>query len=65
MNNPVRQGALATLALDVGLVLLCGFITVMFWEGYRVVAVGVMALLFLAMIGMLMREGKGGARPKP
>jgi uncharacterized membrane protein YqjE len=63
MDNPARQSAFAALALDVGLVLLCGLITVMFWEGYRLAAVGVMALLFLALIGMLTREGKRGRPP--
>jgi uncharacterized membrane protein YqjE len=51
-------GAFAMLALDVGLVLLCGFITLMFWEGYRLAAVGVMAALFVAMGLLLMREAR-------
>lgn len=51
-------GALGMLALDVGLVLLCGFVTLMFWDGYRLAAVGVMALLFLAMGGLLLREAR-------
>ncbi len=36
--------ALAFLAFGVGLVLLCGFIILLFWEGYRLTAVGVLAL---------------------
>ena len=49
-------GALALLVLGVGLVLLCGFVILLFWEGYRLAAVGVMALLFLAGGALLMRE---------
>lgn len=51
-------GAFAMLALDIGLVLLCGFVTLMFWDGYRLAAVGVMALLFLVMGGLLLREAR-------
>ena len=49
-------GAVALLVLGVGLVLLCGFVILLFWEGYRLAAVGVMALLFLAGGALLMRE---------
>ena len=55
MDNPVRRGAFATLVLDVALVLLCGLITVLFWEGYRLAAVGVMAGVFLVSGGVLLR----------
>ncbi|MHB8948325.1 MAG: phage holin family protein [Rhodoferax sp.] len=40
-------GLLALLMAGVGLVLLCGFIILLFWEGYRLAAVGVMMLLVL------------------
>lgn len=40
-------GGVALLLLGMGLILLCGFIVLMFAEGYRLAAVGVMALLFL------------------
>lgn len=40
-------GLLALLAVGVGVVLLCGFIILLFWEGYRLPAVGVLTLLFL------------------
>ena len=49
-------GAVALLVLGVGLVLLCGFVILLFWEGYRLAAVGVMALLFLVVGVLLMRE---------
>lgn len=41
-------GLIALLAVGVGVVLLCGFIILLFWEGYRLPAVGVLTLLFLA-----------------
>lgn len=41
-------GLIALLAVGVGVVLLCGFIILLFWESYRLPAVGVLTLLFLA-----------------
>jgi uncharacterized membrane protein YqjE len=41
-------GALALMSLTVGAVLLCGFVILLLWDGYRLAAVGVLALLFLA-----------------
>ena len=55
-------GAIAWLALDVGLVLLCGFVTLLFWEGYRLVALGVMALAFLTLGVLLLREARARLR---
>ena len=49
-------GVVALMVLGVGLVLLCGFVILLFWEGYRLAAVGVMALLFLVGGVLLMRE---------
>lgn len=49
-------GAVALMMLGVGVVLLCGFILLLFWDGYRLPAVGVMALLFLAGGALLIRE---------
>lgn len=40
--------AVALLLLGIGLVLLCGFVILLFWDGYRLPAVGVLATLFLA-----------------
>ncbi len=46
----------ALLFLGVGLVLFCGFIIFLFWEGYRLAAVGVMAMFFLgAALALLMK----------
>jgi len=41
-------GAVALMSLTVGTVLLCGFVILLLWDGYRLAAVGVLALLFLA-----------------
>lgn len=49
-------GAVALMALGVGVVLLCGFIILLFWEGYRLPTVGVLALLFICGGALLMRE---------
>lgn len=51
-------GAVALLVLGSGLVLLCGFVILLFWEAYRLAAVGVMALLFLVGGVLLMREAR-------
>ena len=40
-------GVIAVVVLSVGLVLACGFVMLLFWDNYRLVAAGVMALLFL------------------
>ena len=45
-------GATALLILGIGLALFCGFIILLFWDGYRLWAVGVMTFLFL-LIGTL------------
>lgn len=51
-------GGVALLLLGMGLILLCGFIVLMFAEGYRLAAVGVMALLFLGGGAFTMREAR-------
>ncbi len=48
-------GAIAMMMLCIGITLLCGFIILLFWDGYRLPAVGVLALLFLAGAGLLIR----------
>lgn len=50
--------ALALMVLGVGLVLLCGFILLLFWDGYRLHAAGVMALLFLLAGALMMRQAR-------
>lgn len=51
-------GAAALLLLVLGLVLLCGFVVLLFWEGYRLAAVGVMAVLFLSAGGWLLLQAR-------
>jgi uncharacterized membrane protein YqjE len=40
-------GAAAFMSLTVAAVLFCGFVILLLWDGYRLAAVGVLALLFL------------------
>lgn len=51
-------GLLALLMAGVGLVLLCGFIILLFWEGYRLAAVGVMMLLVLLSAAWLVHAAR-------
>lgn len=51
-------GAIGLLVLGVGIVLSCGFIILLFWDGYRLAAVGVLALLCLGGSVVLMREAR-------
>lgn len=51
-------GAVGLLALGLGLVLLCGFVILLFWDGYRLAAVGVLTLLFLGVATLLLRESR-------
>lgn len=51
-------GAAGLLVLGLGLALLCGFVILLFWDGYRVAAAGVMALLFLVVGSLLVLEAR-------
>ena len=48
--------AVALLCLGIGLVLLCGFVILLLWDGYRLAAVGVLALLFVGLGTFLARD---------
>jgi uncharacterized membrane protein YqjE len=50
--------AAALLVLGVGLVLLCGFVILLFWEGYRLSALGVLAAVFLTGAVFLLRQAR-------
>jgi uncharacterized membrane protein YqjE len=50
--------AVALVMLALGLVLLCGFVVLLFWDGYRLAAVGAMALLFLGGGWLLLRHAR-------
>jgi uncharacterized membrane protein YqjE len=51
-------GALGLMVVGVGLVLACGFVILLFWEGYRLPALGVLTMLFLGMGAWLLQEAK-------
>ena len=42
-------GAAALLSLTVAAVLLCGFVILLLWDGYRLAAVGVLSLFFFGV----------------
>lgn len=48
-------GATALLSFTVATVLFCGFVILLLWDGYRLAAVGVLAVFFFSM-GMLMLQ---------
>lgn len=50
--------AAAFLFLGIGTLLLCGFILLLFWEGYRLAALGGMAALFLGGSTYLFHKAK-------
>ncbi|MEO8119622.1 MAG: phage holin family protein [Rhodoferax sp.] len=54
----VLWGAIGLLFLGVGIVLFCGFVILLFWDGYRLAAVGMLALLCLGGSIVLMREAR-------
>ena len=53
---------LALMLLGVGVILLCGFIVVLLWEGYRLATLGILTLLFLGAGGLLMRAARNRLR---
>ena len=53
----VVLAVLGLLMLTVGVLLLCGFVLMLFLEGYRLAALGVLTAVFLAGGGLLVRSG--------
>ena len=53
----VTLAAIGVMLLGVGTVLLCGFVVMLFAEGYRLAALGVLTLAFVAGGLLLMRAG--------
>jgi uncharacterized membrane protein YqjE len=51
-------GGLALVVLGLGLVLLCGFVILLFWEGYRLAAVGGMTLFLLTGGGLMLNHAR-------
>ena len=55
----------ALLVLGVSLVLFCGFIILLVWEGYRLAATGGLALIFLgSAVGLFMQARQRLSNPK-
>ena len=51
-------GALALFIFGVGIALLCGFILLLFWDGYRLAAAGTMAATFVTSGLLLLRSAR-------
>jgi uncharacterized membrane protein YqjE len=51
-------GATALLSLTVATVLFCGFVILLLWDGYRLAAVGVLAMLFFSIGLLLLRAAQ-------
>lgn len=49
---------IALILTGTGLLMLCGFIVLLFWDGYRLAALGIMALLLLGAGLLLMRTAR-------
>lgn len=48
-------GATAFMSMTIAAVLFCGFVILLLWDGYRLAAVGTLAVLFLSCGVMLLR----------
>ena len=51
-------GAVALLFLGLGLVLMCGTVVLLFWEGYRLMAAGLLTFSFLALGLIFLRQAR-------
>lgn len=51
-------GAFALLVLGIGIVMLCGFVILLFWDAYRLPAVGSLAFLLLAGGVILLQKAR-------
>ena len=54
----VLCAAAAMVCMSVGLLLLCGFVLMLFWDGYRLAAMASLALLFLGLGGVLLAQSR-------
>lgn len=55
IGNGLLWGAVALISLTVAMVLFCGFVILLLWDGYRLAAVGVLAVFFFAVGLQLLR----------
>ena len=51
-------GAVAVVVLALGLVLLCGFIILLFWDGYRLAATGGLMAFFIIVGGLMLSHAR-------
>lgn len=56
------QAGFALMLLGIGAVLLCGFIVLLFWDGYRLAALGALTLLFLGGGLLLLKKAQDRLR---
>jgi uncharacterized membrane protein YqjE len=57
-------GAIALLTFGLGVALLCGLIILLFWDGYRLAAIGAMAAIFIISSAILMYKARTRLRAK-
>lgn len=62
LADAVWQGALGLLLLGLALVGFFGFVVLLFWEGYRLPAIGVLTLVFAGGGAWLLRRAREGLR---
>ena len=62
LADAVWQGALGLLLLGLALVGFFGFVVLLFWEGYRLAAIGVLTLVFAGGGAWLLRRAREGLR---
>lgn len=62
LADAVWQGALGLLLLGLALVGFFGFVVLLFWEGYRLPAIGVLTLAFAGGGVWLLRRARDGLR---
>jgi uncharacterized membrane protein YqjE len=60
----VLYASIAILAFGIGLVLMCGFLILLFWDGYRLAAVGTLSALFMAIGVLLLHRAHRNFRMK-
>ena len=56
LGHGLLWAATALMSLTLAAVLFCGFVILMLWDGYRLAAVGVLAVFFLC-VGVLLLRG--------
>jgi uncharacterized membrane protein YqjE len=60
----VLYASIAILVLGIGLILMCGFLILLFWDGYRLAAVGTLSVLFIVSGVLLLHSALRNFRMK-